>query len=112
VRDILLAVMAKPGLAVGELAAESGLGASPARRAVKTLVGVGLLDQVRDGRYWRYFPGDAIASLSEESRARVREFKRSLVRDLQQEGLEPEVDVSPRGESVIAVSARGTRFTG
>ncbi len=108
VRDALVAVMGRPGATVGDVAAVLGTEGT-ARRTLKVLVGVGLLDRVRDGRYWRYFPAEAINDLSRQSRARVRQFRKALLQDLQRAGLRPETDVSPRGEAVLSVVAGGTR---
>jgi hypothetical protein len=91
--DLFRLAMETPGLTAVELAER--VGRAGARRATRTLVAANVLVAVADGRYRRYYAGAAAAALEKNAGRRLRDFRRKLLRRLEEDQLAPEVRTAP-----------------
>ncbi|RLF02975.1 MAG: hypothetical protein DRJ64_08770, partial [Thermoprotei archaeon] len=82
-RDVLRQVRDSPGLMARDISWNGDL-----RRLLRTMVSLGLLEVVRDGRYSRYYLGKRITAHPREN---VRFFKKSLLTRMHGEGLKPRI---------------------
>jgi len=106
---VFLEAIATPGLTAAQLARKVGVG--NARRAIRDLVAANLLVAVEDGRYRRYYPGEAASSLEKNAARRLREFRKRLLRRIEADRLSPEVRAAPGDVVEIDVRFGGERAT-
>jgi hypothetical protein len=104
---IFVEALATPGLTGAQLAAKVGRGS--ARRDIHDLVGVNLLVAVEDGRFRRYYPGTAASALERTAAKRLREFRKRLLRRLEDDRLSPEVRAAPGDVVEVDVRVGGER---
>ncbi len=76
----------------------------PLRLAIKKLIGYNLILSVIDGRFRRYYPTDEIYVLVTRNRRRMRQFKASLLKKLEDELLNPRIQITKSGERVIEIT--------
>jgi len=93
----LALVLTTPGLTAGQLAAK--MERRSARRVLQELADAGLLVAVVDGRFRRFYPGGAVSAIERNASRRLRDFRRRLLRRLEQDRLAPELRMAP-GDAV------------
>jgi len=104
-----LEAITTPGLTGPQLTRKLGVG--NARRAIRDLTAANLLVAVEDGRYRRYYPGEAASSLERNAVRRLREFRKRLLRRIEADRLSPEVRAAPGDVVEIDVQFGGERAT-
>lgn len=86
-----------------------GVRVQPLRLALKKLVGLNLILSVIDGRFRRYYPTDEIYVLVSKNRRRMRQYKANLLKKLEDELLNPKIQISKSGERVIEINVDSGR---
>ncbi len=90
---VLGLAMVTPGLTATDLAA--GAQRATVRGTLRDLQAAGLLVAVVDGRYRRFYPGESVSALERGAPKRLRDFRRRLLRKLEEDRLAPEVRAAP-----------------
>jgi DNA-binding transcriptional ArsR family regulator len=104
---VLTTVTVTPGMDRAMLASATGMGSAKVGRCVSSLLEVGLLARVRDGRHARYFPTDRLEAAMPAERRALKEFVRRLVRRLAAEHLRPDVTEMKGADVVITLGILG-----
>lgn len=109
VNSLFRAVLENQGATIEELAETMEGGRSKVRSALTTLERLGLIVPVVDGRFKRYFPTDEVSNIESENVKRLRQFKRFLMKKLEEDRLNPEVRMSRTREAEIQIRIGRTR---
>ena len=91
------------GLTQDDLRRHLGLNIQPIRHSLSKLEQLNLILSVIDGRYRRYYPTDELFALSSGNRKKLRQFKTTLMKSLENDMLNPKVRVTKTGDRVIEV---------
>jgi DNA-binding transcriptional ArsR family regulator len=108
-RRLLKAVAATPGLTQGELAGK--LKQRDIGRHLKTLVALGLLAEMRDGRFKRYFLDPAVMDRDRCYQKQAKTFKKDILRMLRTDGLDAWVMTARDGLLEIDISVGRSKRT-
>lgn len=84
-------VMKMPGISQGEASVELGIDRQKARKTLTGLQGFGLIGVIKDGRFSRYYPSEGIPRLLSSQRKQSRTFRRTLVRIMRTDGVNPQI---------------------
>ncbi|MFQ6107802.1 MAG: winged helix-turn-helix transcriptional regulator [Thermoplasmata archaeon] len=102
-------LLERQGSTIEDLAETLGGGRSRIRLGLATLERLGMIVPVIDGRYKRYFPTDEVTSIESSNRKRLRQFKRFLMKKLENDRLNPEIHMSRSREAEIQIKIGKTR---
>ncbi len=104
-RKVYKAILEKKGTDVGSL--KESLQLSSVTPSIRRLEEVGLISSVRDGRHKRYFPTMMLEETIGKEGARLKAFRRSLIKRMENEHLRPEVMEIKGGGLVIIIRLFG-----
>ena len=108
-RRLMKAVAATPGLTQGELAVK--IKQKDIGRHLKTLLALGLLAEMRDGRFKRYFLDPSVKNRDRCYIRQAKTFKKDILRMLRTDGLDAWVMTARDGLLEIDVSVGGRKRT-
>lgn len=107
-KGLLLVVLTRPGLSQRELANTLGLSDQSVQRLVKRMETHDLISRVTDGRYVRFFASDGLKKAKNRNYGREREFRRNVLRKLENDGLEPRI--IRQSSSGLMIEIQRSRF--
>jgi DNA-binding MarR family transcriptional regulator len=90
-KGLLLLILTRPGLSQRELANILRLSDQSVQRLVKRMELFDLISRVTDGRYVRFFASDGLKKAKDRNYKREKEFRRDVLRKLENDGLEPSI---------------------
>jgi len=88
---------------------EFGVSLNTCRIRLSKLKEMGLVTSVIDGRYRRYFATDLIQNIENRNRKALRNFRRSLLKKLQEDRLNPRVQWSRSRETEVEIEVGGKK---
>lgn len=106
---LFLAILEHRGLTIEDLSERLKKGRSMIRSGLVNLEKLGLIVPITDGRFKRYFPTDAVATIDSRNKKRLRQFKKFLMRKLESDRLNPEIHMSSSREAEIQIKIGKTR---
>lgn len=98
-----LTILENQGTSQSEIAESLGMSTQSVRGYIATLEGVGLITTIIDGKHKRYFPSDKLKKMEKSMRKRIRTFRRFLLKKLEEDRLNPSIDLSRRREAEITI---------
>ncbi len=91
VRRVLATAHRRPGMALIELARETGMTRQATADFLKTFESIGLVTRVNDGKFVRVYPTTTLQERRERHRVRAQHYAREIVRRLAMDGKEAQV---------------------
>lgn len=102
-KDLLLLVLTRPGLSQRELANTLGVSDQSVQRLVRQMEQHNLISRVTDGRFVRFFVSDGLKKAKDRNYEREREFRRDVLRKLENDGLEPRIIRQSSSEFMVEI---------
>jgi DNA-binding MarR family transcriptional regulator len=98
-----LSIIENQGMTQRDIAKVLGTSTQSVRSYISTLERLDLITTIVDGRHRRYFPSDKLKRLEKTMRKRIRNFRRFLLKKLEEDRLNPSIDLSIRREAEITI---------
>lgn len=105
-RHLLRTIADNPGITQGQLGKAAGMYQQEVGWYTTNLAEKGVLSCVKDGRYKHYYINEDLKDVLRSDRKRRNLFKRTLIRSLKRDGLNPEI-VRSRGNVLVIEISRG-----
>ncbi|UCF08366.1 MAG: winged helix-turn-helix transcriptional regulator [Thermoplasmata archaeon] len=105
-RLILRTIADNPGITQGKLGKEVGMYQQEVGWYTSKLTEKGVLSSIKDGKYKHFYISESLKDVLRSNRKRRNHFKKTLIRALKRDGMNPEI-VRSRGNTLIIEIARG-----